>query len=268
MHTSLRKPACALLIGLLVSAEAMAEESWKKDRFMVGVGLYRPGFDTRIRVDDPETGVSGTLLNLEKDLSLSERDTQVTFDAHYRFAKRHAVEFEYVKLSRKNETSVGFVIDYDGDVIAINEELETTFRTEVARLGYRYSFINSDRMELSGSFGLHVTDLKVGLNVVGDAPEFNDVTAPLPTLGAAWKYRFNDQWSFHVRGEWLDIKVNDVRGSLTSGVAEVTWFPFRNLGASIGYNVWDLGVKVSKSSLTGKIDYRYDGPKLTIRARF
>ena len=115
---------------------------------------------------------------------------------------------------------------------------------------------------------LHVTDLEVGLNVIGENPEFNDVTAPLPTLGAAWKYHFTDQWTFHIRGEWLDLKIDNVKGSLSSGVAEVTWYPFKNFGASLGYEVWDLSVTATKNTLTGKVSYKYDGPALTLRARF
>ena len=54
----------------------------------------------------------------------------------------------------------------------------------------------------------------------------------------------------------------------TAGLADLTWFPTRNLGVAIGYHIWDLGVKASKSSLTGKVDYKYEGPKLTLALRF
>ena len=171
--------AALLLIGaaLALPAQTQAQtqtagDTWKKDRFYFGLGLYRPNMDTQIRVDDAQTGASGTLLNLERDLDLSDRKTQTTFDAHFRFAKRHALEFEHVKRSRVDETNIGFQIDYDGEIIGINEDVQSTFSTEVSRLAYRFSFINSERMELSAALGLHVTDLKVGLNIVGEEEEF------------------------------------------------------------------------------------------------
>ena len=206
--------AAALAGSLLAPQGAWAQdETWKKDRFYFGLGLYRPDFKTQVRVDDSVTGASGTLLNLEQDLDLSDRKTQVTIDAHFRFAKRHAIEFEWVKLSREDESTVGFAIDYDGEVIAINEDVVTTFKTEVARLAYRLSFINNEKMELSGAIGLHITDLTVGLNLVDETDEeFNDVTAPLPTLGGAFKYHFSENWTFHIRGEWLDIEIDNVGG--------------------------------------------------------
>lgn len=258
----------ALLFGLISPEAAAQDETWRKDRFMVGFGMYQPNFDTKIRVDESTTGISGTLLNLEKDLDLSDRETQVTLDAHFRFARRHAIEFDWVDLKRKDESTVLFGIDYDGDFIGINEDVTTTFNTEIIRLAYRFSFINNEKMELSGSVGLHVTDLKLGLNVIGEEEEFNDITAPLPTLGVAWKYHFNEQWTFHIGGEWLSLKIDNVKGDLFSGVAEVTWYPFDNFGASLGYDVWDLGVTATKNTLTGKVDYKFDGPKLTLRARF
>ena len=90
----------------------------------------------------------------------------------------------------------------------------------------------------------------------------------LPTLGGAFKYRFAENWEFHIRGEWLDIEIDNVNGKLTAGLIDLTWFPTRHFGASIGYHIWDLGVKASKDRLTGKIDYEYEGPKLTLGLRF
>jgi hypothetical protein len=124
-------------------------------------------------------------------------------------------------------------------------------------------------MELSGALGLHITDLTVGLNLVDETDEeFNDVTAPLPTLGAAFKYRFSENWEVHVRGEWLDIEIDNINGQLTAGLLDLSWYPTKHFGASIGYQIWDLGVKASRNRLTGKVDYEYKGPKLTLGLRF
>ncbi len=261
--------AVALAGALLAPQSAWAQdETWKKDRFYIGVGLYRPDFTTKVRVDEANTGLSGTLLNLEQDLDLKDRKTQVTIDSHFRFAKRHAIEFEYVNLKREDDSVLAIGIVYDGEFIGVSEEVTTTFNTETARLAYRLSFINNEQMELSGAIGLHITDLKVGLNVIGEEPEFNDVTAPLPTLGGAFKYRFAENWEFHIRGEWLDIEIDNINGKLTAGLADLTWYPTRHFGASIGYHIWDLGVKASRNSLTGRVDYEYKGPKLTLNLRF
>ena len=147
--------AVAALAGALLAPQSAwaQDETWKKDRFYIGLGLYRPDFKTQVRVDDSVTGASGTLLNLEQDLDLKDRKTQATIDAHFRFAKRHAIEFEWVKLKREDESTVGFAIDYDGEIIAINEDVVTTFGTEVTRLAYRLSFINNETMELSACAG-------------------------------------------------------------------------------------------------------------------
>jgi len=255
-------------LALLPGAAMAQDETWKKDRFFVSAGAYRPNIDTSLRVDDANTGISGTLLNLEDDLELKKRKTQFTLDAHLRFAKRHALEFEYVKIARSQETTLQFGIEYDGKFYGISEDVDTTFKTEVGRLAYRFSFLNNERTELSAALGLHVTGLKAGLNIVGEDPEFNEVTAPLPTIGAAWKYHFNDQWSFHIRGEWLDIKIDQVKGNLFAGLAEVTWYPWRNVGFGAGYHIWDLDVSASRKDLTGSVKYRYDGPKLNLNFRF
>ncbi len=266
------------LLGLLTLAlmtpvaatAASGDETWRKDRFFVGLGLYRPNVDTSVRVDDANTGISGTLLNLERDLDLSDRETQFTIDAHFRFAKRHAIELEWVKLNREDDTNIGFAINFDDEVFVIDEDIRSTFNTEVIRLAYRLSFINNERHELSGAIGLHVTDLKVGLNRIDEEEEaeFNDITAPLPTLGVAYKYRFNDAWTFHIRGEWLDIEIDDVNGKLTAGLAEVTWYPWRNFGFGLGYHIWDFDVSATDEDLTGSVEYSYEGPKLNLNLRF
>ena len=68
----------------------------------------------------------------------------------------------------RRKHALAFVIDYDGEVIGINEDVVTTFKTEVTRLAYRLSFINNENMELSAALGLHITDLTVGLNLVDE----------------------------------------------------------------------------------------------------
>ena len=111
----------------------------------------------------------------------------------------------------------------------------------------------------------------MGVNLADEVDEdFNDVTAPLPAIGGAFKYHFTENWTFDLRGEWLDIDIDidNINGKLTAGRADLTWYPFRNFGASLGYFIWDLDVKASKNSLTGKIEYEYKGPRLTVNLRF
>jgi len=245
-----------------------ADETWRKDRFSFGVGFYRPNVDTRISVSDPVSGRSGTLLDLEKDLDLKDRKSQFMIDTHFRFAKRHAIEFDYISLQRNSTKTILFEIDYDGDIFPIDADVNVKFETDVTRLAYRFSFINNEKMEIAASVGLHITDLKVGLNIEGDPESFNDVTAPLPTLGGSFEYHFSENWSFLIRGEWLDIEIDNVNGSLTSGLAELQWYPWRNFGFGLGYNVFDFDVSATKSDLTGSIKYKYDGPRLLLEARF
>ena len=82
--------AVILFCGLTAPEAAAQDETWKKDRFMFGLGFYRPNFDTKVQVG-VDGGPSGTLLNLEKDLDLNDRKSQIILDMHFRFAKRHAI---------------------------------------------------------------------------------------------------------------------------------------------------------------------------------
>lgn len=264
-------PGMLLFLSLLaVPASALAQDqSWRSDRFMVGLGLYQPDFRTKARVDDAETGTGGTLLNLEQDLDLKDRKTQATLDVHFRFSRRHALELEYVRLSREDRTNLAFDVEYDGELIDVDEDVVTTFETQVGRLAYRFSFINHERMELAAAIGVHVTDLTVGLNLAEEAnDEFNEVTAPLPTVGARFKYRIFDNWAVQFRGDWLDVEIEDINGKLTAASVDLMWFPHKNFGAAIGYHSWDLAVKANDDQLTGRVDYEYRGPKLTLNMRF
>lgn len=254
----------AAIVPILAQAEA-----WKNDQILLSVGGYRPSVDTRVRVDNVETGVPGTSLNLESDLSLDDRKTLVTALGHLRLAKRHALEFEYVSLSRKDEVNTQFEISYDDEVFALDTPVSATFETDVARVAYRLSFINNEQHELSVALGVHITDLKAGLNLVGDAnEEFNDVTAPLPTIGGAWRYHMNERWTLQIGAEWLDIEIDDINGQLISGHAAILWFPVRNLGLGVGYHIWDLEVSATDDDLTGVVKYKYEGPKLSLNLRF
>jgi len=255
------------MVGSIGMAEA--DETWRKDRFSAALGWYRPNVDTKVKVAHPESGLGGTLLDLESDLDLNDRKSQAALNMHWRFARRHAIEFAYTELKRKSTNDIDFEIEFDDDVFVVDETLESVFDTTVGRLGYRFSFINDEKTELSASVGLHITDLKVGLNLVDEIEKsFNEVTAPLPAIGGEFKYRFNDQWEARFRLEWFDLKVGDIDGSLTAGIADVNWHPWANFGFGLGYNLWEMKVTADGSDLTGRVEYKFHGPEFSLRTRF
>ena len=104
---------------LLPSSVAIADETWRKDRFAVAAGLYKPNVSTVVSVANQATGRSGTLLDLETDLDLKDADTLLTLDLHYRFSRRHAIELEWVQLERDSIKVITRQINYDDEVFNI-----------------------------------------------------------------------------------------------------------------------------------------------------
>ena len=48
----------------------------------------------------------------------------------------------------------------------------------------------------------------------------------------------------------------------------MAWHPRENFGFGLGYNLFELDVEATDEDLVGRVKYRYDGPKLSLKARF
>jgi hypothetical protein len=236
---------------------------------MLTISGYKPTVDTRLSVRDPSDGTKGATIDLEDDLALSDRETLPMASVKFRFTQRHALEFSFVSLDRDARSTVPYTFEFGGREFEIGIPVETQFDSDIYRLRYQYSFINSPKNEFAGSFGVHVMDFNAGINVIR-APEqqFHELTAPLPVIGLMYRHHFTDHLSIGANADWLALEIGDYKGRVLNGNAGLDWFPWRNIGFGLGYEYYSIRIEADRSDFDGKVDYEFRGPTVSAKLRF
>lgn len=260
------------LVGLFTSGLALAQETWTvnpglQDGFTLEVGAYAPEVKTNARLDSATLG-RGTSISFEDDLGLDDRKIQASVLGRLRLGDRWRVEGEYFALNRSGTRAINRTINFGGNVYPIGIVVNSEFDSDIYRLSAGYSFIKNTQAELGVALGLHVTDFTMSLEGANVSKRTGDALAPLPTIGIYGSYALTPRWLLSGRADFFSFSYNDYDGSLVNFVAGVDYRFTRNFGIGLGYRYVDYDLDVTKSSLSGNIQYEFTGPVLYLVGSF
>ena len=237
---------------------------------------YYPKVDTKVgiaRADDPDFR---TLIDLESDLDLSDRDILPSLAAGTRLGGNWLIEGEYYRLKRSGERSIAREIVFDGVTYPVSAELSSSFASNVYRLAVGYSFVRQNNLELGASLGIHATDFTVKLQGEGRAAggsitteaRARDVLAPLPTIGLYGAVSPAPKVLLGAKGDFLSLKIDDYDGRLINLQASASYAVTRNLKIGVLYRYVDYRLDVEKERYTGRMAYKFQGPGLFLGLQF
>ena len=269
------------VLTLCKPGEASAEEDapWRDyplaNRFSLGVGLFGPTLDTKVRLDG-SGGVVGTLIDFESTLGMDENDRLPLVTGYYRFAKRHRMTFEYFRLDRNGSAVSDAPIRFGDVTFPANLPLSSFFNVDIYSFAYSYSVIHDRQMELAFSFGLQFQDLETGIaGSVGPGllAEEADAVAPLPTFGGSYDYAINEKWIFTSMIGVFAIEIDlgddsDFSGEIVHVNAGIMWKAFENFGFAFQYNYFNIDVGINDPDWVGTLKYQYRGPVLAVSGYF
>jgi hypothetical protein len=254
-------------LALALPATAFAQQN-KLDTFEFRLGAFWPDVSTTVQAN-ASNGAIGTTINFESTLGLSSSDTLPVFDATWRFAQRHRLEFNYLKLDRSATATASGEIRFGDTVFPINTSVNSKFDSTIYALTYLYSFYQDGGSELAVGLGIDYTSLDVGLSgPLGNLSESKDLSAPLPVLVLQGSTKFTDTWSANMRLAWFGLKYGDYDGSLNVFNAALQYYPVKNWGVEAGYSYNNYRLDVTKSDWNGNANYKFHGPTLSLVGRF
>ncbi len=244
-------------------------------RIYLRAGSYFLDSSTRAQVNGKQ-GNFGSRLDFEDDLNLDERKNTLLAAARWRFRDRHFLEVEYFHLKRHGNEQIEDEIRFGDTVFPIAADLDSTFTTEVTRVGYSYRALRAPDWGVAVSAGLHLTRLRAGLTVVpsdaGSLPavsrEIASVSAPLPVFGLSGARRLSKKWTLLGRGQWFFLKLDDVSGAITHAAVHLEHNTFNNVGFGVGYDWFDIDIDTNDSLWRGSADVQFKGPIIFVQASF
>jgi len=253
--------------GMLVASVAGgADTSWKvhpylTDKWSFQLGVYYPDVSTTARLDNSATG-RGTEVDFEQDLDLTDRKALGNLFASVRLGERWRIEAEYFALNRSGTRAISKTINWGNITFPVNAAVSSSFDSDIYRLSAGYSFVKDNQKEFGAALGLFVTDFKASLATINLGSSASDALAPLPTVGVYGAYAFTPRWLISGRVDYFSLNYEQYDGSLTNVQAAVDYRFTRHFGVGLGYRYVDYSLDSSKSSWTGNIEYKFQGPTL------
>ncbi len=236
-------------------------------RFRIGAGAFASFFNTNLRLDSEEIPGDGTEIDLEDDLGFDTRKFDFRAAGDLRLGRRHHITFGYFSLSRNSNTVLDTALVFGGEIFPVDAEVNADFRTQFATLGYNFSFLAREKVEVGVGLGLAAMFTKTGIEAVGSVGDDEDFAAveerteatfPVANLGlnAAWAPLSR----MIVRGSigGLYVKVSTITASVGNADGFVEYFFTRGFGAGVGFAWTKLQVEESEDPQL-KVTYRYSG---------
>lgn len=249
-----------------VPAAVAGESGW--DRFSLTVSGYKPSIDTQVRLD-ASNQAAGTDLDLEDDLELDDSDALTQYYASLHLTRSVSIEGSYFELGRSAQTQLTGSIQFGDTIFPVNFDVTTAFEADVATLGLRWAFLQSERVELATSAGAYWMSLKAGIQSTGAGlDELAEADSPLPMAGLSLAWNLTPDIQLTLNGDYLSIDYEDFDGSIANYRAGLRYRVLEYVGIGIGYDVLDVDVDSKSSSFTGFVKYRQQGPKAFVTLRF
>lgn len=265
-----------LIWGFLIPSIGKADE-WinsGEERFYFAGGVFLPAIDTKTRIDNANLGI-GDVIDLKDDLGLD--DTQTTFygSSYWRFFPRHRIGVGYFRFKDETIATVQRDLQIGDEIYPLGANVSSDFKFEIFPIHYSYSFIKREKVEFSGTIGLHWYQINFGLagstslgNQDIDAEVSIEEKAPLPLLGLEFNYNFTHKWTAGIHGEVFSMDSGDFSGNLVNLSARTEYWLSNHLGTGLAVNFFRLDVDVKSDDWRGAYKYKYWGPQIYLTVRF
>lgn len=237
-----------------------------EDAFRAEVLVLNAGFDTQLRIDESLTE-QGTLISAEDDLGLDDSKILAQGELTLLPGKHHLVRLSGMTTRRSAEKEIETVIEFDDEVYLAGERVSSELNLTMFGLTYGYRFLVRERGELTGTFGIQITEVEANAivrnRVVRDS---ESGVAPVPFVGLEGRFDFSRRWSAEARFQYLTADIEEVDGSITDARVALTWRKNPYLVFGLGYRSFTIEVDSRNEDTPGFVDMSIDGPLLFMRA--
>jgi hypothetical protein len=259
------KPIAALLtlalLGNLSCTALAAENEVVRDRWGVAGGaFFIQNAETVISLN-ALNGAIGTTIDLNKNLGMDDEYDTVKLEGYYRFNNHHAIVVDWYDIERAGQRTIDIDIEFGDFMFMANADITSQFDTQIFDVIYRYSFYNTEKVELAVLGGLHITSIDVSLQEVGGPGLFESAsaTAPLPVLGFHMRYNFLPKLSVTFDWKTLELEIGDFGGNFRDTSLVVEHRTFKNLGFGFGLQRFNVNLDAEDGQFSGSFENQWDG---------
>jgi hypothetical protein len=281
--------ATALCASLLASTSLLAADddteasnhSKELDKYYLRVGAFFPVTGkTEVRADT--NVLLSAAIDTEQTLGQSTPDVTARIEGYWRYHPKHSLGFVWYRLNQSGSKVLTEELQWDGDIVFLNGEVDSYLDQETIKLDYTYSFYRSSKVELGLSGGLHVTKFDFGISGQADtldengdpigSPAFTstgfNVTAPLPVVGFKLGYNFTPKTRLLYKTDLFALKFDKYKGNMVDTSILVEYQPWKHVGFGGGLNSVTIQGESDEENATVSIINRVLGAQLYLTLHY
>lgn len=263
-----------MIVTCLGSGSAFTQEYDKVEVSAGGYAVYQ--YDSSISLTETNAGI-GVSFSPRDTLGLDGEQTVFRLEGRYRVKQNHSMTFSWYRISSdSNKTLADDIewVDEDGNAIVIpsGTRASASLAYDIYKIGYLWSFYQSDKVELAAGAGLHLANVSIGLAVESGLFDSELRTAksdlPMPVLSFALDYSVTPKFDWYLRSELFAIDLGEWRGLYSDIQIGVEYQIFEHVGVGAGLGSNSLEVVREYDNTRFDFENRVAGLHIFMAAKF
>lgn len=263
-----------LIAAMVACASASAQDNIHPSlgsKYWITFGGYYPDHSVSLSVEGVNQIVNQEI-DFEGAVGLSDRTPLLTAEFGWQFGEKWSVTAQYFETERSRNFVLDEEIEWDDVIFEVSADVTAGTDASVTRIFFSRKMFAPGQHDLRIGAGIHRMTISAfiqGTATLNDqSTEFRteDVSAaaPLPNLGAWYRYSPSDRWVFTLRADWFSASFGDISGELIDLLAGVSCRIFNNVGIGVNYQRLSLNGRVDTDNWSGELDVVYSGPQIVI----
>ncbi len=250
---------------LTIAAESENLHPFLQRGFSLDVGVFFPDRHLDLSVNGTVGGINEEI-DFDQDFRLGSADETFSAELSWRFRGKWSVVGQFFKTSDSARVMLEEDIEWGNVVFGAGSFAAAGSDFTLTRIFFGRSLNTGKSHDVGVGGGLHW--LHIGSFIEGEilvngvpsaARRSVSVEAPLPNIGAWYKYSISPRWALRARLDLFSADISDYDGLLLNASLGLNFQVFEHVGLGLSYNYFELDVSVDKSDWRGNVETIYDG---------
>jgi len=262
----------ALCILLLApSANAQDMHPLMDSKYWLSAGVYAAD---RTFEAEAKGSVPGTNREIGFEGAFGVDDAPNLFMAEFgwQFSEKWGLAFQYFQSDREGSKTIDESFEWEDVTYDVGVDITAGTNVSIARFFFARQFWDGGPHSVRVGAGLHWLEMGAfveGIATLNDqSTEFRrntvSMSAPVPNIGAWYRYSPSDRWLMTARLDWLSASVGEYSGGIWNVSAGANYRFFKNFGAGINYQFFQLDGSVDSDNWQGGVKAQFKGPHIYI----
>ena len=271
MNSVLRTLGCLSILCVTQPAVAQEIHPALTTNWWYNLGVFYPDHEFTVRVNSDILG-PGSEISFESDLGLNDRAALFNGEIGWQFGERWGTSLQYFETHRTDRYVLEETYQWEDLVFDVGLSIRAGTGASVTRLAFFREFTDPGPHDFRLNLGIHY--MTIDAFIAGDARLNDDSVefrkseakseAPLPNIGAWYRYSPSEKWLFEFRYDYFGADFGDYDGQMMNGVVGANYQIFDRFGIGLAYQRFHIDVRTKEENWKGRVDLTYHGPLLYI----